>query len=635
MAKRLLCLALLASATVAGAQQPIPAPPVPEGLPTPQLPQPEAADGPLIVPSNIVNIRLDPSLGDALPAVRKALAGLPVQIAEPADYEITTERAFPQSLVAIDRRQSRSDWDTNFHPTDGRPRPEPRTFALGNLVVGDYRTALQDLVTRALRAKSLLALQSSVPVAVDTCFGWAVHRPDGSIAYRCSQADTYDQDSDESYADDFGVGVSNKSTTPRYVALLTVEPFLGIQRLQMNGMDPNTPLAPGARGHSKISQLLNSRSERFYLVTITSDRPIDTSSIEQPTIERRDKLGCGDAPECHFAPMRSDDHWQVSVNEYRVHRPRLAGIGGGLSVLDGMARWMAEFYSTVPYTREEIAEDKRKKPEDQQHLSERMTSELVHRCGASLIAPNLVVTAAHCVAKGKYAGDGMRKVLVERRVRIGTMYLGSGGTTYAIDGVAIPSSYRPDKQDNDIALLLIKADRDTVPIKVPTIAVGQRSPAGGTPLAALGWGYTGEVAAQANPLFNVARELQRNPTHLQVGIMNTLPALQCRKKLAQKWADAMLCMVSPPPPADDPNRIVFSCRGDSGGPLVRDFGKRDELVGVTSWSMGCGHNGFPSVYTDVTKFARWIDAARRQLRPGAAITVDDPAAPAPRTVRRH
>jgi secreted trypsin-like serine protease len=97
----------------------------------------------------------------------------------------------------------------------------------------------------------------------------------------------------------------------------------------------------------------------------------------------------------------------------------------------------------------------------------------------------------------------------------------------------------------------------------------------------------------------------------------------------------MLCMISPPPPADDPNRIVFSCRGDSGGPLVRNFGRRDELVGVTSWSMGCGHDGFPSVYTDVTKFARWIDAARRQLKSGAAIAVDDPAAPDRRTVRRH
>ena len=264
-----------------------------------------------------------------------------------------------------------------------------------------------------------------------------------------------------------------------------------------------------------------------------------------------------------------------------------------------------------------------------------MTAELVHRCGASLIAPNLVVTAAHCVAKGKYAGNGMNNVMTERRVRLGTLNLGRGGTTYAIDGVAIPSSYKPDKQDNDIALLLIKADDDTIPMKVAPIAVGRRSPAGGSELAALGWGYTGEVAAQANPLFNIARELQRNPTHLQVGVMNTLAPDRCRQRLGQKWASAMLCMVSPSPPADDPNRIVFSCRGDSGGPLVRGFGKRDELVGVTSWSMGCGHNGFPSVYTDVTKFSRWIEAARRQLKSGAAITVADPAAPAQRTVRHH
>jgi len=591
--------------------------------------------GPLIAPARIVNIRLDDRLVDALPKVRAALVGLPVQVAEPADYQITTVRAFPQSLVAIDIRQHREDWDTNFNPSDGDPRPEPRTFELGNLAVGDYRPALQDFVARAVKAKTLLALQSPGPAAVDTCFGWAVSRR-GSFGFQCRQADSYDLEQDEDFGDRFGVGVTNKSTQPRYVAVLTVEPFLGIQRLQMEDLDASKALAPGATAFSRIRELLNSRSELIYVVTITSDRPIDTSSIEQPTTERNDKLGCGeDVLECHFDPMQADDHWLVSVNEYRVHRQTLLGIGGGLSVLAGMAGWMVEFYSTVPYTKEEIAADRKKPASEQEHLSERMTAELVHRCGASLIAPNLVVTAAHCVAKGKYAGKGMKNVMAERRVRLGSMYLGRDGTTYAIDGVVVPSSYNPDKQDNDIALLLIKADKDTVSMKVPTIALGNRPVAAGSALAALGWGYTGEVAAQANPLFNIAHELQRNPDHLQLGVMNTLAPAKCRQRLGNKWADAMLCMVSPPPPADDPNRIVFSCRGDSGGPLVRDFGKRDELVGVTSWSMGCGHNGFPSVYTDVTKFARWIDAARRQLRSGAAITVDDPAAPASRTARRH
>src|SRR5690349_168259 len=130
MSRRVFCLALLACAASARAQQPAP------------LPVPLPADPELIVPSRTVNVRLDLRIGGTLPDVRKALAGLPAQVAEPADYLITTQRAFPQTLMAIDLRQDRHDWDTNFHPPDGRPRPEPRSFELGNLVVGDYRAGL-------------------------------------------------------------------------------------------------------------------------------------------------------------------------------------------------------------------------------------------------------------------------------------------------------------------------------------------------------------------------------------------------------------------------------------------------------------------------------------------------------------
>lgn len=70
-----------------------------------------------------------------------------------------------------------------------------------------------------------------------------------------------------------------------------------------------------------------------------------------------------------------------------------------------------------------------------------------------------------------------------------------------------------------------------------------------------------------------------------------------------------------------------ACRGDSGGPLSRQIGEREELVGVTSWSMGCGYKDFPSVYTDVTKYRRWIAAAMQQLKPGAALRLNERAAP--------
>jgi secreted trypsin-like serine protease len=78
---------------------------------------------------------------------------------------------------------------------------------------------------------------------------------------------------------------------------------------------------------------------------------------------------------------------------------------------------------------------------------------------------------------------------------------------------------------------------------------------------------------------------------------------------------------------------VFTCRGDSGGPLVRNVEGSDTLVGLVSWSKGCGYKDYPSVFTDAGSYAAWIAAARAELKPGAAIRPKDPARPSAGTSR--
>jgi len=61
---------------------------------------------------------------------------------------------------------------------------------------------------------------------------------------------------------------------------------------------------------------------------------------------------------------------------------------------------------------------------------------------------------------------------------------------------------------------------------------------------------------------------------------------------------------------------VGPCNGDLGGPLIGDDGT---VVGITSFTFGCGVKGRPSVYTQLSFFIDWIElvAGPRAITPVA------------------
>lgn len=58
-----------------------------------------------------------------------------------------------------------------------------------------------------------------------------------------------------------------------------------------------------------------------------------------------------------------------------------------------------------------------------------------------------------------------------------------------------------------------------------------------------------------------------------------------------------------------------ACQGDSGGPHVTRYRDTYFITGIVSWGEGCARKGKYGIYTQVSKYIRWIRNGIQKLMP--------------------